>query len=156
MTKTKLITVTFIDLFEPYGIKAGATRQVSESVAHKLLEKYHVIGDPFVEKKPLITVRVVKSLVRDYGAYWYPTSQHDVKLDMIQEHIDDGSVKIVEKTEPEYEGHDICSDYCKQHYNRDTIRTYLETLPSEYRVANLALRMQNEELAKKLVKEIEI
>lgn len=157
MNKSKLITVTFTDFFEPYGIKAGASRRVSEDVAHKLLEVYKVIENPFVEKNPTVTVEVVKSLVKYYGPNWYPTSQHDVKLDMIQKHIDDGSVKIVEKIdEPEYEEHDICSDYCRQHYDRDAIHEYLLTIEPTYRIANLTLRMQDEQLARKLVNEIEI
>lgn len=92
----KRVKVKFIKFFEPYGLKAGATREVSEEVAHKLLERYGVIEDPFHKKRLFVTVRVVKSLVKKYGGTWFPTSEHLVTPEVVKDDLENGSLVIIE------------------------------------------------------------
>lgn len=145
------ITVTFTADFVPYGIKAGATRDVSPDVAHKLLDNYHVIADPFnvMPKYPL--VRLTKKL--KYGADWYPMSLHMVTPEIARQLIGEGSAVLVDPSEktvrtlPEGEdgsGH-AHNAFCPEHPDVEAISAWLnshEYATDAIRIVSISLACQ--------------
>lgn len=99
MDSDELITVEFVDDFQPFDKHKGETRKVSQSAAYKLYHNYKVIKNPFNNgekyKDRITTVVVIKpSMLHIYGPEWYPNSEHDVDPMMVRKYIDDGSLQL--------------------------------------------------------------
>lgn len=128
---TKPITVTFNQDFKPYGIKKGASREVSESVAHKLLEVHKVIDDPFHVMPKTVSVRLLEK-VKKYGPGWYPYSEHLVSGEIARELIDSGLAQLsdepVEHTDYSDDEHfNLHSSFCHDHPNIEGIAYWLNS-----------------------------
>ncbi|MEM0135933.1 MAG: hypothetical protein QXU18_12045, partial [Thermoplasmatales archaeon] len=90
-----MVAVTFIKDF--MNQKAGSSRTVSEAVAKRLFEIYHVIEKPLPEpseRPEYIVIRVIKPLTGKFGQGWYPNSTHLIDRRQVFEHLEKGDVVI--------------------------------------------------------------
>lgn len=133
----KKIKVTFSEDFKSYGIKKGATREVSEAVARKLYEIYGVIDDPFNQWPPIVSIRLLTKL-NQYGVGWYPNSEHLVAGKIAKELVEQGLAERIDDANIQSESYQydgtesgdhfaLHSSFCREHPNIEGIAYWLNS-----------------------------
>ena len=161
----KLVKVTFTEDFKPYGIKKGTVREVSEAVAHKLLDVYGVIDDPFNAMPSLVMIRMLAKITK-YGSGWYPYSEHLVSGEIAKELIDGGLAHLAAESvapvmETVADDHfDTHSSFCSRHPKIEGIAEWLNALKYENdntRINAISLAVQcSRSQAEKIYEKIQV
>ena len=121
---SKMVTIRFTTDFAPY--KTGDTRKVRIDIGEKLRDEYKVAE---IIQSGNVMVRVIRPLMKEIGADWYPNSVHIADINFIKPYIDSGYVMIDGDDVKTYESTDDDDEYPGEQTNSSPVRRYPKPVP---------------------------